>query len=105
MATCSVVWLAPVPRSLAGRSADKHDQSLADVDCFEHRRMEIGDSGAGGGHDRDRAMRALGQSERQEARRTLVDAYVQTHQALGVGLVQRPSRVPPTANPGRVRRR
>ena len=49
MPTWSVVWLAPVPRSRAGRSAVTHDQRHAGVRRLEHGRVQVRHGGARGG--------------------------------------------------------
>ena len=59
MPTWSVVWLAPVPRSRAGRSAVTTTSGDAGVGGLEHRRVQVGDGGAGGADHRGRATPTL----------------------------------------------
>ena len=52
----SVVWLAPVPRSAAGRSAVTTTSGTWAVPGLEDGRVQVRDGGARGGHHRDRAV-------------------------------------------------
>ena len=73
MPTWSVVWLAPVPRSRAGRSAVTARQADAGVRGFEHGRVKVGDGGAGGADRRRRDYRpSSGPSARKPADRSSI---------------------------------
>jgi hypothetical protein len=53
------------------------DERDACVVRLEHRRVQVGDGGAGCRDDRDRHPRSAGQTEREEPGAALVDPHVQ----------------------------
>ena len=100
MPAWSVVWLAPVPRSRSGRSALTTTTPTPCVVRLHDRRQQVADGRARRRDDGDRSARPGRQTEREEARRPLVDAHVQAQVAVAGRPRRARGRRGPTASPG-----
>ncbi len=71
---------AQLGRPVGGQDQQRH----AGLVGLDHRGVEVGGGGAGGAHQRDRALGPACEAEREEGRRALVDPHVQAEPRVAV---------------------